>query len=141
MKARVKNLNYKVLLFICLICSHASYARAENTTFNVFLNDLPYASDSKVRPCYPVMARFEHPDPAVTRVRMRYPYNHRMFMFFPVDREVHIRLHEDFMRKGQLSLSDFIAEDDLGNQYGQMQLTFIPVDPEHGEACDAFLNS
>lgn len=133
----------KHILFIVigLLSIRPAMAQEYTSEFTVFLNDLPYASDAKVRPCYPVMARFEHPDPNVTRVRMRYPYNHRMFMFFPMNKDVHIRLHEDFMKKGQLSLSDFIAEDGQGNSYGQMQLTFIPVDPEHGEACDAFLNS
>ncbi len=130
-----------IFVVMCFLLSWPAKAQEYTSEFTVFLNDLPYASDAKVRPCYPVTARFEHPDPNVTRVRMRYPYNHRMFMFFPINKDVHIRLHEDFMKKGQLSLSDFIAEDGQGNNYGQMQLTFIPVDPEHGEACDSFLNS
>lgn len=119
----------------------ASPLRAEPVAFTVFLNDLPHTYTAKVRPCYPVMARFEHPDPNVTRVRMRYPYNHRMYMFFALNTDINIKLHEDYMKKGQLSLSDFIAEDDFGNEYGMMTLTFIPVDPENGEFCDAYLNS
>ena len=125
---------------VMLLCAPVN-ARADSGAFTVFLNDLPYSHTTKVRPCYPVMARFEHPNPAVTRVRMRYPYNHSMYMLFDVGVDVHIKLHEDFMKKGQLSLSDFIAEDDAGNQYGMMTLTFIPIDPQHGEFCDAYLNS
>ena len=139
-------MRYKsIFIFFALITSFSfiSYkvAQGYSPVFTVYLNELPYSHTTKVRPCYPVMARFEHPDSAVTKVRMQYPYNTSLFMYFPINQDVHIKLHEDFMKKGQLSLSDFIAEDDYGNRYGQMTLTFIPVDPTLGEVCDAYLNS
>jgi len=138
MKLKIKIL---VLLTLCVF-SMSSPSVADSDVFIVYLNDHPHSRSEKVRPCYPVMARFEHSSPAVTRVRMRYPYNHNMYMIFPVvEGEVHIKLHEDFMRRGQLSLSDFIAEDEAGNVYGQVTLTFIPLDPENGTLCDAYVNS
>ncbi len=128
-------------LFVIFSGFSFNIVRADSDIFTVYLNDYPHSRSEKVRPCYPVMARFEHPNPAVTRVRMRYPYNHNMYMVFPVNENIHIALHENFMKKGQLSLSDFIAEDEAGNSYGQITLTFIPLDPENGMVCDAYLNS
>ena len=130
-----------IYVLVFLFAANTAFAQHKPTIFTVFLNDIAYSQTGNVRPCYPVMARFEHPDPAVTRVRMEYPYNSEMFMHFPVNKDVHIKLHEEFMRAGQLSLSHFIAEDDKGNRYGQMTLTFIPVDPAHGEICDMFLGT
>ena len=140
--------NYVVFLIsVFCIFVFADSARAfqgeqtQNRALVVYLNDMPHTRTGNVRPCYPVMARFEHPDPAVTRVRMRYPYNHEMYMFFPMNESVHIWLHEDYMKQGQLSLSDFIAEDENGNEYGQITLTFIPLDPENQDACNEYLSS
>lgn len=119
-------------------------ARAEESgakLFTVFLNNVPHTVSGTVRPCLPLMARFVHPDPHVTRVRMRYPYNHDLFMFFPMKEEINIVLHEDYMKKGEWSLSDFIAEDESGSSYGQMTLTFQPLDPLNNGACESFPDS
>ena len=126
---------------MAMILLPVSSAGANNNGFVVYLNDMPHTQTENVRPCYPVMARFEHPYPAVTRVRMRYPYNHELHMFFPMNENVHIWLHEDYMKQGQLSLSDFIAEDDSGKDYGQITLTFVPLDPENQDACNEYLSS
>ena len=48
---------------------------------------------------------------------------------------------ESFLKKIPFSLSDFMTGADHGNSYGQMTLTFIPVDPETVEDCGEFLNS
>ncbi len=132
---------YRLCAIVMMLCAVPTAARADSDIFTVYLNDIPTMHTTTVRPCYPVMARFEHPDPAVTRVRMRYPHNHAMFMHFPMNEDVHIELHEDYMKRGKLSLSDFIAEDDAGAQYGLMTLTFIPVDPTQGQFCDGHFNS
>ena len=112
--------NYYIFVMFCLGfgISGSAYANEglKPSLFTVYLNDIAHTTSGNVRPCYPVMARFVHPDSNVTRVRMRYPYNYSMFMFFPVNKDVHIDLHENFMRSGQLSLSDFIAEDEQGNR-------------------------
>tara|TARA_B100001989_G_scaffold252023_1_gene232821 strand:+ start:3465 stop:3749 length:285 start_codon:yes stop_codon:yes gene_type:complete len=93
-------------------------------------------------PCYPVMASFHHPNPNVTRIKMRYPYNHGLYMIFPVHETTHITLHENFMKQNQTSISDFIAEDDAGNSYGQITLTFLPMGPENNpDRCNNFVNS
>ena len=131
----------KALLIATLVCMAPSLSHAESDRFTVLLNDLPHTKSGNVRPCYPVFAKFEHPNPKVTRIRMRYPYNHDMYKFFDVNLETNLQLHEDYMKQGKVSLSDFIAEDYDGNSYGQMTLTFIPVDPANGELCDAYLNS
>ena len=109
--------------------------------FTVFLNNVPHSVSETVRPCVPLMARFDHPDPHVTRVRMRYPYNHEMFKVSPISQNYPLSLHEDFMTKGEWSLSDFIAEDESGKTYGQMTLTFQPLDPDNRGLCDSFPDS
>lgn len=131
----------RFLFIAVLVFIIPSQSMAEPDRFTVFLNDLPHTKSGNVRPCYPVFAKFEHPNPKVTRVRMRYPYNHNMYKFFDINLETNLQLHEDYMKQGKVSLSDFIAEDYEGNSYGQMTLTFIPVDPANGEHCDAYLNS
>ncbi len=139
-----RKLNHKFLLaslsFLLMVIP--THARADENVFTVFLNDYAHYHSEKVRPCLPVMAHFYHPNPAVTRIRMRYPRNHAMHMFFDINEEVHIKLHEDYMRKSMLSYSDFLAEDDAGNVYGQMTLTFIPLPTDaHAQACEGFVNS
>lgn len=108
----------------------------------IYLNKTPRDFDGNVSPCFPVMARFTHPDSSVTRIRMRYPYDHGKYMLFPLDQEVHIELHENFMKRSLSSISDFIAEDDFGNDYGVVTLTFVPIKEKHyKEYCNQFLNS
>ena len=109
--------------------------------FTAFLNNVPHTVSETVAPCTPLFARFEHPDPHVTRVRMRYPYNHELFMLFPLRQDIRLTLHEDFMNNGQWSLSDFIAEDENGLRYGEMTLTFQPLDPEGKWACESYPDS
>ena len=69
---------FKLLFIAILVCMVPSLSYAESGRFTVFLNDLPHTHSGNVRPCYPVFAKFEHPNPKVTRIRMRYPYNHDM---------------------------------------------------------------
>ena len=131
---------------LCLVFCVSVPAWAEKNTpnataFTVFLNNIPHTTSGTVRPCTPLMARFEHPDTAVTRVRMRYPHNNNLFMFFPMNEEVNISLHEDYMEKGEWSLSDFIAEDESARAYGQMTLTFQPLDPLNKGLCESFPDS
>lgn len=132
-----------LLLLVALVFQVSPVRAGESAVniFTVFLNNVPHSASGTVRPCVPLMARFAHPDPHVTRVRMRYPYNHEMFMFFPLNQDVHIVLHEDYMKKGEWSLSDFIAEDESGSSYGQMTLTFQPLDPLNNGACESFPDS
>ncbi len=127
------------LLMLCSVPARAGESGVRH--FTVFLNNIPHTTSGTVRPCTPFRARFEHPDAAVTRVRMRYPHNHNLFMFFPMNEEVNISLHEDYMEKGEWSLSDFIAEDESARAYGQMTLTFQPLDPLNKGVCESFPDS
>ncbi|PCJ99457.1 MAG: hypothetical protein COA45_05320 [Zetaproteobacteria bacterium] len=136
----MKKILVLIVMVVCLFAEQV-YAWGEVPVFTVFLNDLAYTNSGKVRPCYPLYARFEHPNPEVTKVRMRHPTNHVLFMHFPINQNVHIKIHEQYMKQGLLSISDFIAEDNYGHIYGQMNLTFIPVDPAHGNICDGYVNS
>lgn len=128
-----------VALIILSGAAHAEESGANQ--FTVFLNNIPHKMSGTVRPCTPLMARFVHPDPHVSRVRMRYPYDHNLFIFFPMNREINITLHQDYMEKGEWSLSDFIAEDESGVQYGQMTLTFQPLDPQNKGMCESYPDS
>ncbi|MGH1404028.1 MAG: hypothetical protein ACRBDL_07270 [Alphaproteobacteria bacterium] len=117
-------------------------AREAQRPFTVYLNENPFASSQDVSPCYPVMARFEHPDPNITHVRMRYPLNWFMYRVYPVGEDVNITIHEDFMKQGKVSFSDFIAEDAAGNQYDKITLTFLPIpEEEYEDLCWEYLNS
>jgi hypothetical protein len=108
--------------------------------FVVNIGGHSYREDATIRPCYPLTAIFFHPNINVTKVRMENPRDPSMYMMFPVDQRVAITLHENFMRSGEWSFSDFVAIDDAGKEYGRFQLIFEPRS-ETDQQNDCGLNS
>lgn len=104
--------------------------------FVVNISGVDYTSSQNIVPCFPLIAHFRHSNPEVTKIRMQYPLNPRMYMIFPVQDEAHIKLHEDYMKLGEYSFSDFIALDDYNKEYGTIRLTFIPPYNPKANACD-----
>lgn len=95
--------------------------------------------DTRFMPCYPLNGFFTHPDPRVTKIRMENPRNTRQFIDYPKNTEVHIHIHENFMRQNVYSWSNFIAMDDSGNEYGRIHVTFDPPgDPSRNECAEHF---
>lgn len=105
---------------------HSAVVMPEYDGFNVIINGAPYMMDMSIKVNPPITAHFTHSNPAVTRVRMQYPRDPRMHVFYPVNRDVTIELHSSYMDQGVASYSDFIAEDDAGNAYDKIRLTFLP---------------
>ncbi len=132
---------FMICVLMVMAFSQSVYAQRERP-FTIYLNDNPVTYSQNVSPCFPVMARFEHPNPKVTQVRMRYPRNWSMYRIYGMGQDVGIDIHENFMRDGVTSYSDFIAEDAQGNQYGTIQLTFVPIPADQYEdLCHEYLNS
>lgn len=134
-----------VIFFVFLFCVAGilfspSWAQTQPDHFTVVISGVGYSDTSNVSPCFPVMAYFSHPNGNVTKVKMRYPYNHNMFMIFDIDETVHIDLHEKYMRAGQWSLSDFIALDDDGLEYGAFTLTFVPPENPEDHKCSGLVS-
>lgn len=94
--------------------------------FVITINDISYDSSQTVFTSIPVRAWFNHPNPAVTNIRMEYPRNTSMYFDYPVNEEVRLQIHESHLQAGMLSHSDFIAQDDQGNSYGRIRIVFAP---------------
>lgn len=94
--------------------------------FTVELNGTSYKKSGSVTPTFPIMAVFRHSNPAVVAVRMQHPGNPDMSMTFDVGKQYRIQNHEDHMRAGHVSSSEFIALDKDGNERGVIALSFVP---------------
>src|SRR5262245_38925013 len=105
-----------LLLALCVLISAPARAGEDDGNFTVIISDEWYREDATISPCYPVTGEFMHTNLAVTKVRMEYPYNPSMFMMFELNQTVRIELHENFMKAGDWSLSDFVALDDAGRE-------------------------
>jgi hypothetical protein len=126
------------LAFSVLFCAFISApAYAQNITpdrFTVYINDIGFSKDAHVRPCYPVMARFHHPDKRVTRIRMQHPDLPQIkYLYFNAQGVSHVYIHENYMRENITSTSEFIAEDENGKRYGKVHLAFVPPKMQDGE--------
>lgn len=129
-----------VSLLTTLLCllSLPVWAKREYT---VYISGEAYTKDIRVSPCFPLTAEFYHPNKAVTRIRMEYPIDPSKFFILSIQDESHLEFHEEVMRNGENPYIDFIAEDDVGNQYGRIRMLFYaPEDPDDNE-CRAFPNS
>ena len=105
-------------------------------TFGVKVNGIPYSGEENIMPCFPVKAVFTHNNPHVVKVRMQYPEDQRRFKDLPLDVNVPLTLHENFMKDGEYSYSDFIAMDNFNNEYGRVRLTFMPPHEPFAHYCE-----
>ncbi len=121
----------------------AGTALARNTANGLVLeiSGVYVVEDFRFMPCYPVNGFFTHPDPRVSKIRMENPRNPAQFIDYPKNAEVHITIHENFMKQNVYSWSNFIAMDSAGNEYGRIHVTFDPPsDPDHNK-CNGHFNS
>lgn len=103
--------------------------------FIVNVSGIDYTASENIMPCFPVIARFKHSNPSVTKIRMQYPPRPEMYIIYEAQHDAHLKLHENFMKSGEYSYSDFVALDDHNRELGRLTLTFIPpYDPENN-AC------
>ena len=134
----------KVINALCLVIFLGVALKAQADTgyerFIVTISGVDYESSQNIRPCYPVMARFYHSNPHIVKVRMQYPHNRKLYMDFGIDETVHIPLHENYMKKGQWSLSDFIAVDEGGRELERMTLVFVPLPDGEENECGALVS-
>lgn len=94
--------------------------------FTVELNGTPYYESANVTPKLPINAIFHHSNPAVVAVRMQHPGNPAMSMTFEMGKTYRIQNHEDHMKAGHTSASEFIALDKNGKERGKITLSFVP---------------
>ena len=94
--------------------------------FTVELNGTPYHESASVTPKLPINAIFHHSSAEVLAVRMQHPGNSAMSMTFEMDKQYRIQNHEDHMRAGHESSSEFIALDKNGKERGKITLSFVP---------------
>lgn len=101
-------------------------AKDQTEKFTVYINGMPLKSSMTISPQAPIMARFYHPNPAVTHVIMRHPNDPNRKMAFAIDATPRIKNHEGHMRANHDSSSEFVAVDANGNVYDSIRVTFRP---------------
>jgi len=99
-------------------------SRAEG--FSIQINDQTYRRNASISPKSPLMAMFKHSNPAVTKIRMQHPQRPDLHIMYPLGQAVRIINHETYMRRGQLSSSEFLAQDDSGKTYDRILIEFKP---------------
>ena len=103
--------------------------------FIVNVSGIDYGASENIIPCFPVIARFKHSNPKVTKIRMQYPPRPEMYVIYEAQHDAHLKLHENFMKKGEYSYSDFVALDDHNRELGRITLTFVPPYDSGNNAC------
>jgi hypothetical protein len=94
--------------------------------FTIKINDRTYQKNASISPFFPLMATFTHNNPAVTKIRMQHPTRPDLHIIYPIDQPVRIINHETYMRRGQLSSSEFLAMDNAGKVYDRIVIEFKP---------------
>lgn len=94
--------------------------------FTIYVNGIAYQQSYVLAPEFPIMVDFCHPSGAFTRVVMRHPGDPSKRMFFDANGQHRIHNHEQHMRAGHDSTSEFIALDAEDIVLGHMALTFRP---------------
>ncbi len=97
--------------------------------YTITINGRTYSESASISPTVPIMARFDHPNPAVTQIKMQHPHNKDLFIYWPLNHEVYIQNHSDYMLRGQYSSSKFIAIDEQGRAYDEILIEFDPRGP------------
>ena len=137
---RVKIPFFLILPFLVVAVLVCPRAQAYPDKFTVRISGVEVTRDTNISPCFPITGFFTHPDPAVTKVRMEWPVDPSKYFVFPVNKEVHIKFHEDQMRRGDNPYSDFVALDEEGQEHGRIRMIFwAPEDPDDNR-CQAVIS-
>jgi hypothetical protein len=99
---------------------------ARHEGFTIQINDRIYRQNASIRPSLPLMATFNHSDPAVTKIRMQHPQRPDLHIIYPLGQQIRIINHETYMRRGQISSSEFLAQDAQDNIYDRILIEFKP---------------
>ncbi len=134
--------HYIIVLFLALaVCVSPVQAANDPKGLVLEISGVFVVEDTRFSPCYPLDAFFTHPDPRVTTIRMENPRNPRQYIDYPKNTAVNIHIHENFMKQGEYSWSNFIAMDNAGNEYGRMHVIFDPPADPHHNTCNEHFNS
>ena len=94
--------------------------------FTIQINNRTYRRNASISPSFPLMATFHHSNPSVTKIRMQHPQRPDLHIIYPLGQKVRIINHETYMRRGQLSSSEFLAQDGQDNVYDRILIEFKP---------------
>ncbi|MBI3609183.1 MAG: hypothetical protein HY204_00575 [Nitrospirae bacterium] len=125
---KMKNV-YLIMLgwIFTLLTVQAGHSKATAVSaFTVQINGTPYTRSEVISPTLPIIAVFYHPDPNVTTIRMQFPADPGRRMTFPLGRPVRLVDPEMNLKEGKRVQSEFVAVDELGNEYDKISLTFVP---------------
>ncbi|MBL4804828.1 MAG: hypothetical protein JKY71_08180 [Alphaproteobacteria bacterium] len=125
-----------ILLLAC-----AAFAKNYANGLVLEISGVYVVEDFRFTPCYPVNGFFTHPDPRVSTIRMENPRNPAQYIDYPKNTDVHITIHENFMKQNVYSWSNFIAMDASGNEHGRIHVTFDPPADPADNKCSEHFNS
>ncbi len=94
--------------------------------FVITVNGLDIIRSTEISPPLPIMMSFRHKNPDVKMVRMQHPGNPQFSLTMKVGQEYRITNHEDHMKAGHVSTSEFLALDNQGNVYDKITISFVP---------------
>ena len=103
-----------------------SESRPEINKFTIVINNVEYSQSSTISPKTPISAVFHHDNAAVTKIRMQHPRNPQTYIEYPLNQDVGLDIHAEYMRKNVYSSSLFLAMDRSGRVYDEILIEFSP---------------
>lgn len=94
--------------------------------FKIEVNGQALSKSGRISPSVPIYAVFHHVNPAVTRVRMQHPSHPSLSKNFSLGEKHRIQNHEQHMKAGHVSSSEFLALDPQGRVYDKITISFVP---------------
>ncbi len=94
--------------------------------FIINVNGTEIGKSASISPSIPIYMTFHHTNPAVTKIRMGHPQNPALSKTFSLGEKHRIINHEQHMKSGHVSTSEFLALDDQGRIYNKIIISFLP---------------
>ncbi len=95
--------------------------------FIFMINGVRYQGAAAITPKLPITASVSHRDSSVTTVIMQHPGDPNRSAKLPIDQRTNLRNHDQHMRAGHSSTSEFIALDKYGEERGRIIVLFLPL--------------